>query len=369
MKKKLALSKSEQADRIKLNKFSGQGPSRYLEYYIWFNEFNELILKKEYSDSVKLKYLKQYTEKDAYELVKNYHHGKELMTAFNLLDNHYGKPSMVIRESLRNLKTMEVVRNTHDIKANRKLLSTINTNISTLRCYNFDLEGNDVENSTFLIEMEEKIPHQVFIKWEEEKAKMRENGDDITIEHFISFYTNIINIEENAQYLRKQGRSDDKGQSQRTQEKAFVLHTNVKHVPYNSPGNRNKNKYGKDSAGGGTNFPWKGKDQGQNDTPKPSAGGVSYPKYQQFCIFCENNTHQTSFCKTFKHTSKFKSEQCRKHNACYMCFQTTEHRASTCPKAMKCYLCPKTHHFNNHTRKEINEYYNKNKKNRKQKKQ
>ena len=75
-KRKLALSKSEQADRIKLNKFSGQGPSRYLEYYIWFNEFNELILKKEYSDSVKLKYLKQYTEKDAYELVKNYHHGK-----------------------------------------------------------------------------------------------------------------------------------------------------------------------------------------------------------------------------------------------------------------------------------------------------
>ena len=172
-KKKLALQKGEQMEGIKITKFSGQGISRYLEYYVWYTEFNELILKKEYSDSIKLKYLKQLTEKDANELVRNYHHGKELMLAVKTLDEHYGKPSMVIRESLRNLRTMDSVKTQNDVRANRRLISTINTNISTLRCYNFDLEGNDVENSTFLIEIEEKVPHDVFIKWEEEKHKMR----------------------------------------------------------------------------------------------------------------------------------------------------------------------------------------------------
>ena len=70
--------KTEQIDSVKLEKFSGQGDSKFLNYYVWFNEFNELILQKEYTDSVKLKLLKQYTEKDANELVKNYHHGTTL---------------------------------------------------------------------------------------------------------------------------------------------------------------------------------------------------------------------------------------------------------------------------------------------------
>ena len=65
---------------------------------------------------------------------------------------------MVIRESLRNMRAMEIVKSINDVKANRILLSKINTNISTLKCYNFDLEGDDIENSSFLIEMEEKYP-------------------------------------------------------------------------------------------------------------------------------------------------------------------------------------------------------------------
>ena len=96
-KKKLALSKSEQLEGLKLIKFSGQGSSRYLDYYTWYSEFNELIMKKEYSDNIKLKFLKQYTEKDANDLVKNYHHGQEIYTAVNTLDEHYGKPSVVIK--------------------------------------------------------------------------------------------------------------------------------------------------------------------------------------------------------------------------------------------------------------------------------
>ena len=211
----MALAKSESLEAVNIEQFSGQGDNKYLKYYIWYTEFSELVLKKEYSDNVKLKFLKQYTEKDANDLVKNYHHPQELITAFKTLDNHYGKPSMVIRESLRNLKTMETVRSINDIKSNRALLNKINTNISTLRCYNFNLEGDDVENSSFLIEIEEKILHIAYNKWEEENDILKEEGTEITIERFIKFYTGLINIEEKAHYVRKQPRSDDKGQQMR----------------------------------------------------------------------------------------------------------------------------------------------------------
>ena len=94
--------------------------------------------------------MKQYTEKDAHELVKNHHHGKDMMEAFHAFDNHYGKPTMVIQESLRNLKMIEPCRNINSIKGNRRLLNTIRTNISTLKCYYFILDSDDAENSTFL---------------------------------------------------------------------------------------------------------------------------------------------------------------------------------------------------------------------------
>ena len=47
--------------------------------------------------------------------------------------------------------------------------------------------------------MEEKIPHMVYRKWEEEKMKMIQEGYDITINSFIEFYINIVKIEEKAQ--------------------------------------------------------------------------------------------------------------------------------------------------------------------------
>ena len=82
--------KSETLESVKLEKFFGQGDNKYSKYYVWFTEFSELLLEKEYSESVKLKYLKQYTEKEAHDLVKNYHHPQELLAAFETLEDHYG---------------------------------------------------------------------------------------------------------------------------------------------------------------------------------------------------------------------------------------------------------------------------------------
>ena len=57
-KKQLALIKTESLEAVKIEKFSGIGDNKYLKYYIWYTEFSELVLSKEYSDSVKLKFLK-----------------------------------------------------------------------------------------------------------------------------------------------------------------------------------------------------------------------------------------------------------------------------------------------------------------------
>ena len=305
-KKKIALAKSETLESVKLEKFSGQGDNKYLKYYVWFTEFSELVMKKEYSESVKLKYLKQYTEKEAHDLVKNYHHPQELRAAFETLDDHYGKPTMVIRESLRNLRTMEAVKSINDVKANRNLLSKINTNISTLKCYNFDLEGDDIENSSFLIEMEEKIPHIAYTKWEEEKIKIKAEGEEISIEGFIRFYTNLINIEEKAQYVRKQSRPNDTS-------KPIVRNINSYYTSINQPIHEQKrSNYGNqpNKGNGSKGKPRNDYQRNQNVARSSGNGGPSTPIY---CIFCETNTHNTGFCKISKYTADYRSQQFQKH--------------------------------------------------------
>ena len=198
---------------------------------------------------------------------------------------------------------MEVARSHFDIRANRKLLNAINTNISTLKCYNVDLSGPDGqdENSTFLIEMEEKTPHNTYIKWEEHKEKLKESGENITIDAFLEFYNKQINMEENAQYLRRPNRTD--GRVPRSQEKAFVLQTKVSQDkkpfqrtrPQTSGSAQKKNKVRGSKGSNKWNKP--GQKGGPSNTPTEGA------PTQRYCIFCESPTHPTEFCKAGKHTA------------------------------------------------------------------
>ena len=45
-KKRLALVKSEQLEGVKLSKLNGQADYRYLNYYGFYQEFNELVMQK-----------------------------------------------------------------------------------------------------------------------------------------------------------------------------------------------------------------------------------------------------------------------------------------------------------------------------------
>ena len=163
-KQKMALSKSEQLEGMKLTKFNGMGEQKFLNYYSFFQEFNELVMSKPYSDSTKLRYLKQYLEGDAVQIVKNYHSGTELRIAMNALDEVYGRSDMVIRETLKSIQKLSPMTTEHNLKANKSFLYKITTILSTLRCYNFEIDNDQSENSTIMISIEEKLPQETFLK-------------------------------------------------------------------------------------------------------------------------------------------------------------------------------------------------------------
>lgn len=94
---------------MKLTKFNGMGEQKFLNYYSFFQEFNELVMSKPYSDSTKLRYLKQYLEGDALQIIKNYHSGTELRIALNAMDEVYGRSDMVIGEILNSIQKLNEI--------------------------------------------------------------------------------------------------------------------------------------------------------------------------------------------------------------------------------------------------------------------
>ena len=173
MKQKMALAKSEQLEGMKLSKFSGTGEQKFLNYYSFYQELSELVLSKPYSDSTKLRYLKQYVESDAREIVKNYHSGTELRTALNALEETYGRSDMVIRETLKSIQKLQALTMEHNVKANKTFLYKITTIVSTLKVHNFEIDSDQSENSAFMINIEEKLPQETFLKWEDRKMDLK----------------------------------------------------------------------------------------------------------------------------------------------------------------------------------------------------
>ena len=74
---------------MKLSKFNGQGDQTFLNYYVFYQEFTELVMDRPYTNSTKLQYLKQCLEGAAKDIVRNNHSGSELRTAIKSLDDVY----------------------------------------------------------------------------------------------------------------------------------------------------------------------------------------------------------------------------------------------------------------------------------------
>ena len=194
MKQKMALAKSEQLEGMKLSKFTGTGEQKFLNYYSFYQELNELVLSKPYSDSTKLRYLKQYVENDAKEIIKNYHSGTELRTALNALEETYGRSDMVIRETLKGIQKLQSLTMEHNVRANKAFLYKITTIVSTLKVHNFEIDSDQSENSAFMINIEEKLPQETFLKWEDRKMDLKKANKNVSIEKFIYLKTHLSGL-------------------------------------------------------------------------------------------------------------------------------------------------------------------------------
>ena len=96
---------------------------------------------------------------------------------------------MVVRECIKGIHKLEPLRSKYNIKANKLFLYKITTNVSTLRCYNFDLDNNEAENSTFMIPIKEKRRQETLLKWEDQKAELRNKKQRIMVDAFIDFFS------------------------------------------------------------------------------------------------------------------------------------------------------------------------------------
>ena len=329
-KQKMALSKSEQLEGMKLTKFNGIGDQKFLNYYSFFQEFNELVMAKPYSDSTKLRYLKQYLEGDALQIVKNYHSGTELRIAMNALDEVYGRSDMVIRETLKSIQKLNAMTSEHNLKANKAFLYKITTILSTLRCYNFEIDSDQSENSTIMISIEEKLPQETFLKWEDWKMEARKARRNVNIEEFVKFFSEKVKKEENVSFIK----GSNKQELEKTKAKTKMYQTNFKETG-RKPNESNNYSRNRDSNYSNANF---------------------------YCIFCEKKgSHSSGWCKVSKHSMKFKEQKCLKHNACFSCLRTTDHKSESCPYRQECRICKKFHHFNLHSRSDIISFYQKKK--------
>ena len=160
-KKRLALWKFEQLEGLKITKFNGSGDNRFLQNYSFYSQFTELFMDKLYLDSSKLRYLKQYLDGDAKEIVKNYHCGTELAAVFKATYDQYGRAEIVIRECIKSIQKLLPFKSEMDIKGPKHFLYKLTTNLYTLKVYKFDIETS-VE--TFMLTIEAKLDRESFLK-------------------------------------------------------------------------------------------------------------------------------------------------------------------------------------------------------------
>ena len=68
---------------------------------------------------------------------------------------------MVIREYINGIQKLPRLTTDHNTKANNTSYTKIPTRLSTLRCYNFNVDKDEAESSTFMISIEDKLPCRV----------------------------------------------------------------------------------------------------------------------------------------------------------------------------------------------------------------
>ena len=76
---------------------------------------------------------------------------------------------MVIRGTLKSIRKLLSLTAEHTVKANKRFLYKITAILSTRRVHNLEVDSDQSENSAFMISIEEKLPQETFLIWEDHK--------------------------------------------------------------------------------------------------------------------------------------------------------------------------------------------------------
>ena len=63
-----------------------------------------------------------------------------------------------------------------------------------------------------MINIEEKLPQETFLKWEDRKMEIKKSRRNVSIEEFIQFFAEKVKKEENVQFIKGTSKPEsDKG--------------------------------------------------------------------------------------------------------------------------------------------------------------
>ena len=97
---KKALQRSVKLEGIRLYKFNGNEIDCYVTFFRWHEVFTEMVIDKNYSNSEKLQFLKNYLANDAVKMVQGYYSGDQFRDAWNRLCTAFGNQAMLTRQAM-----------------------------------------------------------------------------------------------------------------------------------------------------------------------------------------------------------------------------------------------------------------------------
>ena len=222
-------------------KFTPSGQDRFIRYNNFINHFKENVLTKNLKTSMKLEVLKQSLGGEAYDAIKLYTQGEQLLEALKVLDDRYARSEYIIAEIYNNLKKIKKCENFNNIKAAKDQISSIKIALATLKNLGYESElvsSSSLQQNFIMLELEAKIPREAYGKWTSEKERMKSNAKHPNLEEFCNFYENLVLQESDAQYVRHTMESlntniakvshDEAKKEKKKDLSATLLHTSTK---------------------------------------------------------------------------------------------------------------------------------------------
>ena len=208
--KEKLLEKNSSSGTLKnviLKKYNRGGLDKFIKYKSFMEEYREFVISKPLHPLIKLRHLHNSVEGEALKLIKSYTLEYQLTAAIQALENAYSKPVLVAAEVYRNIKDLAAITsfNGKSMATAKEQVRNLKIAITTLISMGFEeelLNETNLQNTFLLVGLEAKVAVFVYIKWVDEKERIRCTGKIANIENFTEFYEKIVETQNDAVYIR-----------------------------------------------------------------------------------------------------------------------------------------------------------------------